>query len=240
MPAALSVAVEGGPPVGTGIVIAAVFAVIVTLALTLSARERRHLNELLEYAARQDWYPVSDPSGLPPIVADALLSKRSRLFRRLDTMPLWISWHQWTEISRGGVYNGSTQRWENRTRSATHDLTRYFVALHGTFPDMAIERRLRPDPSGAGPFERRFLVKLGDVKPADVKPGDEAPAHVPQRLAQALLAQTVPPFTITGNVLIVRFDDRPTRANLSIRADEVRRLALLLTPSRQNGGQTRG
>jgi hypothetical protein len=63
---------------------------------------------------------------------------------------------------------------------------------------------------------------------------------VTQRLAQALLAQTVPPFVISDNVLIVVFHDRPTRTNLSIRAYEVRRLTLLLTPSRQNGGQNRG
>lgn len=223
--AALSVAVEGGPPAGTAIVIAAVVALIVLLAVTMSARERRHLSELLEYAAREDWYPVADPSGMPPIVAEALFSKRSKLFRRFRTMPLWVSWHQWTEISRGGAYNGSTQRWENRTSSATHDLTRYFVALPCALPDMAVERRHRPDPRGAGPFERRFLVR----------PGENA-AQVPQRLAQALLAQAVPPFTVTSNVLIVQYDDRPTRANLSMRADEVRRLTLLLTPSRQNRG----
>lgn len=238
MQAVLSVAVESGPPAGTGIVIAAVFALIVMLAVTLSVRERRHLNELLEYAAREDWHPVPDPTGLPPIVAEALLSKRSKLFRRFRTMPLWVSWHQWTEISRGGAYNRSTQRWENRTSTTTHDLTRYFVALPGTFADMVIERRRRPDPAGAGPFERRFLVKPGDlVKPGNLaKPGEAEAPHVPQRLAQAMLAQVVPPFTITSNVLIVRFDDRPTRANLSTRADEVRRLTLLLTPSKQNRG----
>jgi hypothetical protein len=230
MPAVLSVAAEAGPPLGTGLLLAAFFTMIVTLALTLSSRERRQLNELLEYAAQEDWQPVTDPAGLPPIVAEALLSKRSKLFRRFRTMPLWVSWHQWTEISRGGAYNGFTQRWENRTTSTTHDLTRYFVALPGTFPDMAIQRRPRPDPAGARPFDRRFQVK----------PSDELAAYVPQRLADALLAQTVPPFRISGNVLIVRFDDRPTRANLSTHADAIRRLTLLLTPSRQNGGQNRG
>src|SRR5262245_5240277 len=102
MSAVLSVAVEGGPPVGTGIVIAAVFAMIITLAMTLSARERRQFNDLLEYAASEDWHPVPDPAGLPPIVAEALFSKRSKLFRRFRTLPMWVSWHQWTEISRGG------------------------------------------------------------------------------------------------------------------------------------------
>ena len=224
MRAVLSVANEGVPPIGTGIVVAAVFALIITLAMTLSVRERRQFSELLEYAAREDWHPVTDPAGLPHVVSDAMLSKRSRLFRRLRTTPLWVSWHQWTEISRGGAYNGATKRWENRTSSATHDLTRYFVALPGTFPDMAVARRTRPDPSGARAFERRFAVTAGDE------------VHVPQRLAEALLAQTVPPFTITNNVLIVRFDDCPTQTNLSIRADEVRRLTLLLTPSKQNRG----
>ena len=169
---------------------------------------------------------------MPPIVFDAMYSKRSKLFRRFRSMPLWVSWHQWTEISRGSAFNGSTQRWENRTSSTTHDLTRYFAALPGTIPDMTVERRPRPDPSGARPFDRRFLVKT--VDDASIS------AHVPQRLEQALLAQIVPPFTISGNVLIVRFDDRPTRANLSMRADEIRRLTLLLTPSKQNGGQNRG
>jgi hypothetical protein len=232
MSVVLSVAGEGAPGVGTGIVIAAVFAMIVTLALTVSVRERRRFTELLEYAEREDWHPVTDPAGQPHIVTEAMFSKRSKLFRRFHTLPLWVSWHQWTEISRGGTYNGSTQKWESRTSSTTHDLTRYFVALPGTHPDMAVERRPRPDPTGAGPFERRFLVK-----PVD---DPTAAGHVTQRLAQALLAQTVPPFAISDNVLIVRFDDRPTRANLSIRADGVRRLTLLLTPSRQNGGHGRG
>lgn len=232
MPAVLSVAGEAGPPLGTGIVIAAFFALIVTLALTLSARERRQFSDLLEYAAREDWHPVADPSGMPPVVSEAMYSKRSKLFRRFRSMPLWVSWHQWTEISRGGAYNGSTQRWENRTSSTTHDLTRYFVALPGTIPDMTIERRGRPDPAGTRPFDRRFLVK--PVEDPSVA------AHLPQRLEQALLAQIVPPFTISDNVLIVRFDDRPTRTNLSIRADEIRRLTLLLTPSKQNGGPNRG
>jgi hypothetical protein len=230
MPAVLSKAVEGGPGAGTGIVIAAVFILTVTLAVTLamalSARERRRFTELLEYASHQDWRPVSDPGGLPPIVADALLSKRSKLFRRFHTMRLWVSWHQWTEISRGGAYNTSTQRWESRTVSATHDLTRYFAALPGTFADMAVERRPRPDPAGPSAFERRFAVRSGE----------EAAVHVPQKLAQALLAQSVPPFRITGNVLVVEFADRPTRENLSMRGDAVRRLTLLLTPSRQNRG----
>src|SRR5688500_10593403 len=97
--AAHSVAVEGGPPAGTAIVIAAVVGLIILLAVTVSARERRHLSELLEYAAHEDWHPVTDPSGMPPLVAEALFSKRSKLFRRFRTMPLWVSWHQWTEIS---------------------------------------------------------------------------------------------------------------------------------------------
>jgi hypothetical protein len=230
MSAVLSVAGESGPPVGTGFIIAAVVALIVTLTVTVSVRERRQFNELLDYAAREDWHPVPDPAGLPPVVTEALFSKRSKLLRRYRTMPLWVSWHQWTEISRGGAFNYTTQRWENRTSSTTHDLTRYFVALPGTFPEMAVERRPRPDPSGATPFERRFIVR----------PGDEVYSRLPQRLTQALLAQTVPPFVIANNVLIVRYDDRPTRTNLSIRADEVRRLTLLLTPSRQDGGQNRG
>ncbi|HZM80001.1 MAG TPA: hypothetical protein VFC19_30065 [Candidatus Limnocylindrales bacterium] len=238
MSAVLSVAGEGGPPVGTGIVIAAVFALIATLVVTVTARERRHFSELLQYAEREDWHPVSDPAGLPPIVTDALFSKRSKLFRRFRTMPLWVSWHQWTEISRGGAFNDSTQRWESRTSTTTHDLTRYFVALPGTYPEMTIERRPRPDPSGPRPFDRRFKVMSGDGRAGDEI--SDISVNVPQRLAEALLAQTVPPFMITSNVLIVRYEDRPTRANLSMRADEVRRLTLLLTPSRQNGGQNRG
>src|SRR5262249_16914087 len=160
-------------------------------------RERREFSELLEYVSRQDWHPVPDPSGLPPVVADALLSKRSKLFRRFHTMHLWVSWHQWTEISRGGAYNAPTTACQNRTRSATHDRTRYCAALPGTFPDMSVERRSRPDPAGPGAFERRFVVKAGD----------EGGVQVPQKLAQALLAQSVPPFRINNNVLIVRFDD---------------------------------
>ena len=112
MRAVLSVENEGVPPIGTGIVVAAVFALIITLAMTLSVRERRQFSELLEYAARENWYQVTDPAGLPQVVADAMLSKRSKLFRRFRTMPpLWVSWHQGTEIARGGAYNDSTQRW---------------------------------------------------------------------------------------------------------------------------------
>jgi hypothetical protein len=238
MQAVLSVASEGGgPPVGTGLVIAAVFALIIALAMTLKVRERRQFSQLLEYAASQDWHPVTDPAGLLPLIADALLSKRSKLFRRFRTMPLWISWHQWTEISRGSTYNPSTQRWESRTSYVTHDLTRYFMMLPGTYPDMTVERRTKMGGlvkprrglgTGDDEFDRRFLVKPPD------DPGTVG--HITQRLAQALLSQAVPPFGISGNVLIVRYDDRPTRANLEYRADQVKRLTLLLTPSRQNRG----
>lgn len=204
----------GDPPVGIGVVIAAVLASIVVLAIVLSARERRKLSELLEYADSHGWHAVPDPIGLPPPVAEAALSKRSMLFRRYRTWPLWISWHRWTETSRSSTFNSSTQRWESRTTSITHDLTRYFMVLPGNFPDMVVHRR-----------DRQLVVK---------PPEAMLPEAIPPELRQALLAGTVPPFGIAGNVLTTRYDDRPFPDDLQLRAEEVKRLALMLTPSHRS------
>jgi len=96
----------------------------ILLAAIAIRSAKKWMAEFLRQAARLGRRQVDDPAGAPAVVVEAARSHRSVLPLYHGERGVWMSWHRWTETS------GS-------------NLTRYFVALPGSFPDMSVVRRTR-------------------------------------------------------------------------------------------------
>jgi hypothetical protein len=136
---------------------------------------------------------------------------------------IWLSWHRWTETSTSSG---------GRSTSSTHNLTRYFLALPGSFPDMSVVRRTKIGAffkarRGLGTsdedFDRRFVIKPTDLP--------QAARVVTPQLADALKTGELPEFSITQNLLGTSYDTAPDWRELQPRAEQLSRLAhLLMSP----------
>ena len=209
--------------------VAAVIILFIILGVVSAKAERRRINELLAHAATQGWERTNDVTRMPPAVAEAARSGRSRLFLRHRYSPMWISWHRWTETSSSSSYNSSSGRWESSSSTTTHNLTRYFAALSGYFPDVSVERRTkigaflkhrRGVGTGWDVFDRMYVVKPTD-DPAAVR-------VINPRLMQALTAGAAGPFKIAGSVVSLSDGSPIRREDLQRRTDELRRLIALI------------
>lgn len=199
-----------------------VFVVLVVVLIIFTVRrERRRREQLQAYAAQTGWYPITSPAPEP--VVDAMRSKRSKLAvgTQLGPFNTWLVWHQWTESTGGET-----------TTTSTRNLTRYFVWLGPSFPDVQVRRRtgiggflkpVRGIGTGDPAFDKAFLVRPSD---------DPAPLRLlTPAMRQALLSGQLPVWTISAGVLITGYDDIPRPDNMQPRADVIVYLAQMLTAS---------
>jgi hypothetical protein len=203
-----------------GLIAVACLGGFIVLAAIAIRSAKKWMAEFLRQAGRLGWHKVNDPARAPMVVVEAARSRRSMLLLYHRERGVWMSWHRWTETSGSG---------DSRSTS-THNLTRYFLALPGRLPDMSVVRRTR---IGAF-FKARRGLGVGDenfdrsfvIKPTN---SPQAARLVTPRLAQALTAGQVPEFSITSSVLDVSVNSAPDWRDLQSRAEQVSRLARLLT-----------
>jgi len=191
------------------------------LAFLAVRSAKKWMAELLEQARRLGWQKVDDPSQAPPVVAEAARSRRSVLLLYHQQRRIWLSWHRWTETSTSGDGRSSSSR--------TYNLTRYFVALHGPFPDMSVVRRTaigaflkarRGVGTGDEEFDRRFAIKPTD--------SPQAARVVTPPLGHALKTGQVSEFSITSNILGTGDHSQPDWRKLQPHAEQLSHLARLL------------
>jgi hypothetical protein len=205
-----------------GLIAVACLGGFIILAAIAIRSAKKWMAQFLRQAARLGWRQVDDPAGAPAVVVEAARSHRSVLLLYHHERGAWMSWHRWTETS-GSSDNRST---------TTRNLTRYFVALRGWFPDMSVVRRTQMGAffkarrglgTGDEDFDRAFVIKPTD--------SPQAVRVVTPRLAQALKVGEVPEFSITANVVDMSFDSAPDWRELQPRSEQLSRLARLLTRS---------
>jgi hypothetical protein len=193
-------------------------AAVAVLAVTVIRRDRRRREELRAYAAQAGWWPVAGPAAgpaqLPGPVAEDARSRRCKLAfgARRGRYDVWMVWHQWVESTGDS--------------STTRNLTRYYLWLGPSHPDIALRRRtgigaffkpVRGAGTGDAAFDRAVLVRPGD--------GGAQWGLLTPPLREALLARRLPLFQITGGVLITRYGDVPRIDNLDARAAAICELA---------------
>lgn len=198
-------------------VFALIIPLVIVLAVALWVRERRRQERLYGYALSLGWQPVHRSAPLPPVVAEAAGSRRTRLVlaTRLHGRAMWLVWHQWTETV------GDT--------TSTRNLTRYFVWLGPSYPEVRLDRRtglggllkpVRGVGTGDAEFDRRFLIR---------GPGEHAAGRLlSPAVREGMVAGRVPPWQISGGVLIMAHKDTPRVENLQPWADTAGYLAGLL------------
>ncbi|MFD0899044.1 hypothetical protein [Actinomadura sediminis] len=180
--------------------------------------QQRRRDRLREHAAEYGWRPAAVDESTPGPVAEAARSRVARLAITTEQpYALWLVWHRWSESSAG-----------NDT-SSVRDLTRYFLLLDPGFPDVDVVRRtrlggafmpVRGAGTGDAAFDKRFLVR---------GPGErEVSRLLTDELREAMLADRVPAWEISGDVLITTYADAPTTATLQPRADTITDLARTL------------
>lgn len=193
----------------------------VGLAVLAIRSSKKWMAELIGQAAHLGWQKVDDPSRAPAAVIEAARSRRTVLLLHHPQRQVWLCWHRWTETSTSADGRQSSSR--------THDLTTYFVAVPGSFPDMSVVRRtklgglLKPKRgvgTGDDDFDRRFVVKPSG--------SPQAARVVTPRMAEALRAGEVPEFSLSSNVLSTSHHTRPDWRELEPRAEQLGRLARLL------------
>jgi hypothetical protein len=195
------------------------FAVLAFVAIRSS---KKWMAELLAQARRLGWQKIDSRAQAPAAVAESARSPRSVLLLYHQERQIWLSWHRWTE---------STTSSDNRSSSSrTHDLTTYFVALPGPFPDLSVVRRTKVGGflkarrglgTGDEDFDRSFAVKPPD--------SEQAVRAITPRLAHALKANEVPEFSVTSNVLSTVHHSPPDWRRLQPHAEQLGRLVHLLT-----------
>lgn len=179
--------------------------------------------ELRAYAVAHGWQVLDRPAGVPPAVAHAARAPSSRLLmvRPGGGRPVWLSWHIWQEANPsadGGWIVG------------TRVLTRYFLLLPAPCSAMSVRPRTkvggllrarRGPGTGHEEFDRAFLI--------EASAGTQPALRLTAAMRRALLAGTVPPWSIADDILMTAYSDPPTPENLEPRAVAIRRVATLLT-----------
>lgn len=184
------------------------FAVLVVVAVR---HQRRRRDQLRAYAAQTGWSPIAEP--MPGPVAEDARSRRCKLAlgTRRGRHTIWMVWHQWVESTGDS--------------SSTRNLTRYYLWLGPSYPDIALRRRTRVGAllmpvrgagTGDAAFDRAVLVRAGD---------GAAQRLLTPPLREALLTRRLPLFQITGGLLVTAYGDPPRIENLEPRADAIRSLA---------------
>lgn len=199
------------------------FVLIIVVGILAVLRERRRRERLRAYAAELGWQPIMGPAP-DPVIRD-MDSRRCKLDlgTRYGPYEVWLVWHQWVEHTGSGDTSSST----------TRNLTRYYLWLGSSYPDISVRRRTRVGAffkpvrgvgTGDSAFDKAFLVR-----PADSYAGQRL---LTPQLREVMLARRLPVFEITGGVLITGYGDPPRVENLKPRADAIACLAHMLT----NGG----
>jgi hypothetical protein len=177
---------------------------------------------LYAYAMQCGWRPVTTAMPVPGPVAEAAGSRRAKLVlgTRLQGFDTWLVWHQWSE----SVSTGESVSYN------TYDRTHYFLWLGPSIPNLRLERR---NPVGAlfkpvrgvgtadAEFDKRYLIRevYGPAALRLLSPG----------LRHAMVAGYLPPWEISGGVLIATYREKPRVENLQPQAGAVGYLAGMLT-----------
>lgn len=196
--------------------VATLIGLVVVAAIGAARKERGRMAALTASAAAQGWRLCRPPMPRPVDTAWRSARHRIALARRLYERDVWMVWHRWQENSG-----------DNTT--TTKDLTRYYLWLGPSYPDVKVQPRtsigaffrpVRGIGTGDPEFDRRFLVQPS---------GHPAPlAVVNPVIRQAMLHGALAPWQIDSGTLILAYADRPTPENLQPRADAIIALARLL------------
>src|SRR5690242_1830385 len=108
--------------------VAALIGLVVVAALGAARRERDRMAALRSFAAANGWRQFAPPVRRPVDTAARSSRTRIALAHQIEERDLWLVWHHWQERS-------------GEDSSSSHDLTRYYLWLGTSYPDVKVQPR---------------------------------------------------------------------------------------------------